>query len=564
MSATTLVTSLNPPRTLPYVTPDDDQVTTPLDSTTPDSFLPPTAKPAPSPLAAEQQSQSARTAAYLQFLTDCDPFRVVDDGHESDSEPEKEPREEDPYEGRGGAEAKGEAGSEGMGGAHNDACTSPYIQEEVVSPVDAASSQPTLYDPTPAHGMAGSSTISPNTYFSSSNLLYATPPLSSSLLSSSILSRPPPRRQTSTYYQAAPSLATPRRFGDSKQDVALTALLAEKDPHTRRWTRALAKKTKFRIEASVDKSMLERDLRGEVDMERRVSWPSYEVCRMAMEQQQVPDQRRDPVKMQREPAHSPKKRAHFATGSIEQLDNPPQRAPSPPTPGVDPQRLSSSQDTLDDGHGEDAEYVLQRFAPSRAAPTQPCQPCACPQPQPRSPPQQQAPTPALAANYLLAPAFIQPQHILKAAGPPDPATESKRRVRYAHRSSSRLGVHPPPAAAPQTPSPTPSAFFAACARADAKATSKKAKDDEKWEGEEEGGEEKEIAGEVEWKSRRIVAGLQEWFAGWTLSSSTSVRDDTLQTGGLGEEADGEEVMGGMNARDMESLCPIAGVQVQFY
>ncbi|TYJ52316.1 hypothetical protein B9479_007074 [Cryptococcus floricola] len=557
MSSTTLVASLHPPHlTLPhspFVSPDDDQVTTPLDPAS-SPCLPPSAKHSPPPFATDDQSSSQRAAAYLKFLSDCNPFRVVDDGHESDSEPEgtEDATRADAYEGRGGAEAEGEAGGEVSGGAPNAACAEVHIQEAVAN-LSAVSSQPTLYNPTPAQRMAGSSTIPPSP-LSSSNLLCATPPLSTSLLSSS-LSRQPYRRQTSTYYQAAPSLAAPRRFADSKQDVALTALLAEKDPGTRRWTRAVAKKTKFKIEASVDESMLERDLKGELSMERRVSWPLYEVSGVVMDRQQVADQRQqNPVKMQRNPVHTPKRRAHFATGSVDQLDNPPQRVQSPPTPDIDPQRISGSQDTIDDGQVDDPAKTLQQLQQqsSQAAFTDPCQPCqtsACPQPQL----QQRTPAPNPFATSLLPPAFIEPQHILKFTGSPPPsAAAPKRIVRYAHRSSSRLGVHLP--AVPQTPSPTPSVFFAACARADAKMAAKAGKGEEEKRAEQD--EQEKIVEEAEWKSRRIMAGLAEWFTGWTSSSPSGTSD--------GEGEDDNEVAGGMNAREMEALCPIAGVQVQFY
>ncbi|ODN97002.1 hypothetical protein I350_07980 [Cryptococcus amylolentus CBS 6273] len=558
MSSTTLVASFRPPHlTLPhssFASPDDDQVTTPLDPT-PSPFLPPSAKPSPPPFATDDQSPSQRAAAYLKFLSDCNPIRVVDDGHESDSKPERTEgaTRADAYEGRGGAEAEGEAGGEVAGGAPNAASAEVHIQEAVAN-LSAVYSQPTLQDPTLPHRMAGSFTIPPSP-LSSSNLLCATPPLSTSLLSSS-LSRPPSRRQTSTYYQAVPSLATPRRFADSKQDVALTALLAEKDPGTRRWTRAVANRTKFKIEASVDESMLERDLKGEVSVERVISWPLYEVSGVIMDRQQVVDQlQQNPVKMQRNPVHTPKRRAHFATGSVDQLDHPPERVPSPPTHDIDPERISGSQDTIDDGQVDDPAKTLQQSQqqPSQAAFTDPCQPSqtsACPQPQL----QQRAPAPNPFATSLLPPTFIEPQHILKVAGSPPPsAAAPKRRVRYAHRSSSRLGVHLP-AVVPQTPSPTPSVFFAACARADAKMAAKAGKGEE--EKREEQDEQETIAEEVEWKSRRIMAGLAEWFTGWTSSSPSDTSD--------GEGEDDNEVTGGMNAREMESLCPIAGVQGQFY
>lgn len=93
----------------------------------------------------------------------------------------------------------------------------------------------------------------------------------SSLLTSPVtFSRPALPFGVSAYYLAKPELAKRRRFGDSKQDVALSAVLLNRESKT--YTAPI----KFKIEAQLDGSLLERDLKDVPSKRRNVSLSAYE------------------------------------------------------------------------------------------------------------------------------------------------------------------------------------------------------------------------------------------------------------------------------------------------
>lgn len=93
----------------------------------------------------------------------------------------------------------------------------------------------------------------------------------SSLLTSPItFSRPALPFGVSAYYLAKPELAKRRRFGDSKQDVALSAILLNRESKT------CIAPIKFKIEAQLDGSLLERDLKDVPCKRRNVSQSAYE------------------------------------------------------------------------------------------------------------------------------------------------------------------------------------------------------------------------------------------------------------------------------------------------
>lgn len=93
---------------------------------------------------------------------------------------------------------------------------------------------------------------------------------SSLLISPVTFSRPALPLGVSAYYLAKPELAKRRRFGDSKQDVALSAVLLNRESKT--YTAPI----KFKIEAQLDGSLLERDLKDVPSKRRSVSLPAYE------------------------------------------------------------------------------------------------------------------------------------------------------------------------------------------------------------------------------------------------------------------------------------------------
>lgn len=101
----------------------------------------------------------------------------------------------------------------------------------------------------------------------------------SSVLTTPItLSRPPLPFGVSAYYLAKPELAKRRRFGDSKQDVALSAVLLNRE------SKAYTAPVKFKIEAQLDGSLLERDLKDVPSKRRNVSLPVYE-CMQGVQDQ---------------------------------------------------------------------------------------------------------------------------------------------------------------------------------------------------------------------------------------------------------------------------------------
>lgn len=101
----------------------------------------------------------------------------------------------------------------------------------------------------------------------------------SSLLTSPItFSRPALPFGVSAYYLAKPELAKRRRFGDSKQDVALSAVLLNRESKT--YTAPI----KFKIEAQLDGSLLERDLKDVPSKRRNVSLSAYEYEQSAKNQ----------------------------------------------------------------------------------------------------------------------------------------------------------------------------------------------------------------------------------------------------------------------------------------
>lgn len=93
----------------------------------------------------------------------------------------------------------------------------------------------------------------------------------SSLLTSPItFSRPALPFGVSAYYLAKPELAKRRRFGDSKQDIALSAVLLNRESKT------CTAPIKFKIEAQLDGSLLERDLKDVPSKRKNVSLSDYE------------------------------------------------------------------------------------------------------------------------------------------------------------------------------------------------------------------------------------------------------------------------------------------------
>ncbi|KIR37425.1 hypothetical protein I352_00741 [Cryptococcus deuterogattii MMRL2647] len=167
----------------------------------------------------------------------------------------------------------------------------------------------------------------------------------SSLLTSPVtFSRPALPFGVSAYYLAKPELAKRRRFGDSKQDVALSAVLLNRESKT--YTAPI----KFKIEAQLDGSLLERDLKDVPSKRRNVSLSAYEY-KQSVKDQGIPG---NGTIMRRNKAFVGKKRVQFTTDGFFELNASSVTSSQPCNLST-----SSSQCTLND-YNDDPQYVLER------------------------------------------------------------------------------------------------------------------------------------------------------------------------------------------------------------
>ncbi|OXM80242.1 hypothetical protein C364_01866 [Cryptococcus neoformans Bt63] len=163
------------------------------------------------------------------------------------------------------------------------------------------------------------------------------------------LNRPALPFGVSAYYLAKPELAKRRRFGDSKQDVALSAVLLNREFKT------YTAPVKFKIDAQLDGSLLERDLKDVPSKRRDVSLSAYEY-KQGVQDRETPD---ESTTMSRNKVFVGKKRVQFAAGGVCETVNSQLNA-SPVASSQLSDLLTSSSQCILNGCNDNSQYALER------------------------------------------------------------------------------------------------------------------------------------------------------------------------------------------------------------